>query len=51
MLKLIFGILTIIALIIGVMFIFGGAVFYPEKKYVGAEAVMNHKRMKLKLIF
>ena len=48
--KIFLGILTIIALLVGVILIFGGKVFYPEKKFQNAEAVMHHKRMKIKLI-
>ena len=50
MAKLIFGIIALIVLAVGVVMIFGNAVFYPEKQFAGDEKSMNHKRTRLKLI-
>ena len=50
MVRVIFGIIAIIVLVVGIALVFGGAIFYPEKKYTGNEGVMNHKRTKLKFI-
>lgn len=50
MVRIIFGIITILALLAGTILIFGGAVFYPEKKWQGNEKVMMRKRVKIKAI-
>ncbi len=50
MTRVIFGIIAIIVLVAGIILVFGGPVFYPEKKFEGNEKLMIRKRTKLKLI-
>lgn len=50
MAKIVFSIIAIIILLVGVVLVFGGPVFYPEKKYTNNVAIMNRKRTKLRLI-
>lgn len=50
MLRMILGILDLLILATGVLLVFGGPIFYPDKKYEGNEVLKNHKRTKLKAV-